>query len=664
MFNPAPGGGASGAQNFGVYPGTVISDVSPSSFVPTGKGFTLSVFGLNFLGQGGSAQAAGERHMAGESPTVLWNGQPLATVVVSSTELQAEVPANLVGTSGQATVTVSGGGSGASNVVPLPITVTQPTPLLSVLSPGSAVPGSGRLALALEGRNFVEGAKVLWNGQERETEFVNSTRLQAIIPEGDIAAVGASRVSVLNPAPGGGESNGEMFNIVETLLYPRLASIPRSGGGAVDDSEFTGIGFTNLGDKQAKLTLTAFDQAGALISGSGITNPAQVQIDAGHQIAVVDWQIFGEALTAQKPLGWFKTESLGSGLVGFFLMFNHTTTKLDGADVSARTGGSFVAPVIEERGFTQLHVVNPDVQPAEVLFELYGADGTVRAPAEVRTLAPNAAVVEYVSELFAGVTATASDYVRVVSNRGVLLFEYLGRPGQDVKGLNGQDAAGGSTVLYSPQYAVGGDWATELTVVNLEERSGVVSMRLIGDNGSVLAGPVQQAIGARGKLQITDQDLFVDSGGGLRQGYVEVRSDGVKLAGSVVFGARGGNSYTAALPLVSELETDMVFSQLASDERYYTGLAILNPNAQAVMARVEVYDENGVLIAGKDEVIAAGGRVSKLLTQYFGELAGQSRSQGYIRVRTNLGVASYVVFGTWPGQGNSLSAVPPQRVVR
>jgi len=56
--------------------------------------------------------------------------------------------------------------------------------------------------------------------------------------------------------------------------------------------------------------------------------------------------------------------------------------------------------------------------------------------------------------------------------------------------------------------------------------------------------------------------------------------------------------------------------------------------------------------------------VSKLLTQYFGELVGQSRSQGYIRVRTNLGVASYVVFGTWPGQGNSLSAVPPQRVIR
>src|SRR4030042_6576877 len=116
-------------------------------------------------------------------------------------------------------------------------------------------------------------------------------------------------------------------------------------------------------------------------------------------------------------------------------MFNHTTTKLDGADVSSRTSESFVAPIIEDQGFTQLHVVNPNVQPAEVLFELYGPDGNVRAPAVVRTLPSNAAVVEYVSDLFAGVAARASDYVRVVSNRGVLLFEYLGRPGQVVKRL-------------------------------------------------------------------------------------------------------------------------------------------------------------------------------------------------------------------------------------
>jgi len=81
-----------------------------------------------------------------------------------------------------------------------------------------------------------------------------------------------------------------------------------------------------------------------------------------------------------------------------------------------------------------------------------------------------------------------------------------------------------------------------------------------------------------------------------------------------------------------------------------------------VTARVDVYDENGVLIAGKDEPVPAGGRVSKLLTEYFDVLQGQNRSLGYIRVRTNLGVASYAVFGTWLGMGNSLSAVPPQKV--
>lgn len=62
----------------------------------------------------------------------------------------------------------------------------------------------------------------------------------------------------------------------------------------------------------------------------------------------------------------------------------------------------------------------------------------------------------------------------------------------------------------------------------------------------------------------------------------------------------------------------------------------------------------------KDEPIPAGGRVTQLLTQYFDSLNGQNRSSGYIRVRTNLGVASYAVFGT--KLGTSLSAVPAQQI--
>jgi hypothetical protein len=342
-------------------------------------------------------------------------------------------------------------------------------------------------------------------------------------------------------------------------------------------------------------------------------------------------------------------------------MFSDSLSVLDGVDVSARTYTTYVAPEIEDAGFTELHVINPDVLAAEVLFELYGPDGRLRAPAAQRTLQPNAAVVEKVTDLFPGVTPTASDYVRVVANRAVLLFEYMGKPAQYVSALNGQDAAGGGTVLYSPQYAVGGGfWRTTMSIVNLEDRSGVVTLRLVNRDGQQVGSPVTRTIAARGKLSITDQNFFVTAGSTLTEGYVEVRSDGVRLAGNVVFGDPARSQYSSALPLIGQLQTDMLFGQLASDQTYYTGLAIINPSATPVTAHIEVYDELGVIIAEKDETIGAYGSISKTVTPYFSQLVGQNRSRGYIRVRANQGVASFAVFGTH--KLDTLSAVPPQAI--
>jgi|GEM_PF-2178340 len=658
VWNPSPGGGQSNGATFRVLSGTVITDLSPSAVPPAGRSFRLTVYGRNFFAGSGSPSNGPAPRQSGGSPAVLWNGQPVTTVPVSSTELQAEIPGNLVG--GQsATVSVSGGaGGGASNMVPVPITTTVPAPQLAELSPKSAIPGSGQVTLTVAGKDFAESARVLWNGEARATTFIDSTRLQAVIPAADIASPGAARVSVSNPAPGGGESNGQLFGHMPVLLYPRLASKGRTAGSGFDDSEFTGIAFTNVGTADAAVTFTAFDKSGAALAGTGVTNPKVVPIGAGRQLPVIDYQIFGSGLGALNPLGWFRMESSASGLLGFFLMFNETLSILDGTDVSSRTAVSYVLPEIEAGGFTQVHAVNPDVQPAEVLFELVGADGVVRASA-TRTVVPSAAAVERLTELFPGISAEGSFYVRVVSNRGIVLFEYLGKAEKYVEGLNGQDAEGGATVLYSPQYAVGGgDWWTALSVVNLEDRPGVVTLRLIGDNGVQLGNTVTRTLAARGKLRIEEQDIFVAAGSGLTQGYVKVESDGIRLAGSVVFGDPARSRFASALPLVGRMKTDMVFSQLVSNETYFTGLAILNPSATPVTVQIDVYDDQGRVLASKSETIDPGKRVSQLVYQYFRQLEGQNYGAGYIRVRSSAGVASFALFGT--NSLSALSAVPAQ----
>ena len=110
-----------------------------------------------------------------------------------------------------------------------------------------------------------------------------------------------------------------------------------------------------------------------------------------------------------------------------------------------------------------------------------------------------------------------------------------------------------------------------------------------------------RAIAARGKVHITDQGFFVGAGSEVRQGYVEVASDGVRLAGSVVFGDPQRSRFSSALPLVRELGRDLMFGQLASNDVYFTGLAILNPNDGVVNAEVSVYDAEGQVLASKTE---------------------------------------------------------------
>lgn len=347
---------------------------------------------------------------------------------------------------------------------------------------------------------------------------------------------------------------------VTTIFYPRLRS-SQTQTSAPDRMEFTGIAVANLDATNANLTFTAFDTSGSLISGTGVTNPATLTLKPGEQIPIVDFQLFGSGLSASDRTGWFRVESSGATkVVGFFLAFNETLTTLDGTDASSKTLASFVLPEIEDSGFTQIHVANPSTAPALITLELLKADGTPRVPAIHRNVAANGALAETFAQLFPDVTPDDSDYIRATSTQSVVPLEFLGKPLVYVEALNGQDLQGGATTLHSPQYAVGGgDWRTSVSIVNLDSSPGSVTFRLVGDNGVLIATPRVLPIAARGKIRITDQKFFLDPGNNLAQGYLEIESNGIRLAGSVVFGDPARNVYSSALPLISSYADTLVF---------------------------------------------------------------------------------------------------------
>jgi hypothetical protein len=438
------------------------------------------------------------------------------------------------------------------------------------------------------------------------------------------------------------------------LVYPRLVNRQRDGTGA---SESTGFAVVNLGSTRASLTMTAYDTEGSLIWGPGIVNPATLNLEPGGQMARLDFEILGPGLLSADRSGWLKLESDSRNLLGFFLTFNDDVSYLDGADVSTTKLTSFLFPEIDAAGFTQIQVVNPNIERANVTLELMDAGGNVRSSIS-RDVAANGVLRESLAILFPGVAPRSTDYLRGSSTRPVSPLEIFGSSGRYIAALNGRDRLGGATVLYAPQYAVGGrDWATSMSIVNLDSTAGTVTFRLVGDDGSQV-GSRTLAIEPRSKLFIDDQKFFFDPGNSLATGYVQITGSGIKLAGSVVFGDPAHAVFLSALPLVAGSARTMYVSQVASDDMYYTGMAILNPGNTDANLVLELFDKAGVLVTSAQERIPSLRRKSQLLTQYFPGLREQQVRGGYIRITSDTGLTAFALYGT----RQALSAVPVQVV--
>jgi hypothetical protein len=91
----------------------------------------------------------------------------------------------------------------------------NPTPTLSAVAPSSVLVGGDDFVLVVRGERFADGATVRWNGQPRPTTRVGQGELRARIAAADIAERARVSVTVVNPAPGGGESSAKVLEISE-----------------------------------------------------------------------------------------------------------------------------------------------------------------------------------------------------------------------------------------------------------------------------------------------------------------------------------------------------------------------------------------------------------------------------------------------------------------
>jgi hypothetical protein len=184
--------------------GPQLSSLSPATAAVGSPALTVSVNGTNFA----------------SSAVVDVNGTPVATTFVSSSLLQALLPASLfaqpadgssgpLGSSGSALALTVTEGNATSNA--LSFTVGGPT--LSSLSQTSVLEGSGSLTLTVTGTNFVNNSVVERNGVALRTTFLSSTQLQAIVPAALLVHEGSEAIQVSNAA--GILSNTLAFSVRE-----------------------------------------------------------------------------------------------------------------------------------------------------------------------------------------------------------------------------------------------------------------------------------------------------------------------------------------------------------------------------------------------------------------------------------------------------------------
>lgn len=120
------------------------------------------------------------------------------------------------------------------------ISGSNPVPVLSSISPSAQVAHMPSFTLTVTGSDFVRDSKIVFNGTERTSEYVNSGELTCRIDPDDIPAGTASQytgpldtgsadstipVFVRSPSPGGGDSNTGEFTVHSHHTFTNPAAI-------------------------------------------------------------------------------------------------------------------------------------------------------------------------------------------------------------------------------------------------------------------------------------------------------------------------------------------------------------------------------------------------------------------------------------------------------
>ena len=224
-----------------------VTDFEPRT-VQAGTNFTLTVRGSGFI----------------PSSVVTLNGNPLPTTFVSSTELSAEVSANLVGevlvvsqialdgssqvfeqvTLDNLIVGVSSPGPGGGMATGAnSIALNNLVPFLVSISPNVIASDAGEVEFTLSGNNFDPTTQITVGNAAHSPQTVTATTLTVRVAVGTLGT-GLVPVFAFNPPPGGGTSLTLSLTVTDPPPSPPVISeiLPSSAPAGSPDLNVTIVG--------------------------------------------------------------------------------------------------------------------------------------------------------------------------------------------------------------------------------------------------------------------------------------------------------------------------------------------------------------------------------------------------------------------------------------
>ena len=264
VANPAPGGGVSAPVTVFINnPTPTLTALSPSAIVRGSPAFSLTLTGANFV----------------SGSIAYWNGSPRPTTFLSSTQLNAAIPASDIAASGTAQVTVhtpdpnvpAGRDSAA-----LTFTISAfPVPVVSSVSPTSATRGD-TVTLTINGANFRPNATVtIGTLPLGPVVFVSSSQLSVTFTLGLNATPGPFPVLVTLAASDGGAQSSPSATFTVNAQTVSINSLTPSSVVVTTDPTVTQI---------VTITGSGFRSGDTVAFGSVAIDPKQVVVNTQSQI--------------------------------------------------------------------------------------------------------------------------------------------------------------------------------------------------------------------------------------------------------------------------------------------------------------------------------------------------------------------------------------------